>query len=267
MENEYEPLDLMSYFVDERLMEMADSEDPVQFFREYMAGFVISKRESAVSHCGSRPLSEDDSDNYVTIDDLMCYMLSTTPVVQNDPVFTDIIQRHNNLTQCTGNGRSVLSYVDAFFCLSPHLSGQYTQSNTSLYPNCNNTILTTMFDDTMLSLTNKTTDYTMISNSFEVDGLIRQESDSTTIDGVGIVGRLYAPYGGAEITGATVYYNNQVILSLWIIKCINALLLAVAFPHASCCSECLPYCLPTSLVGRFWYHLLNQSQHSSTTSH
>ena len=39
-----EPLDMMSYFVDERLIEMADNEDPVQFFREYMAGFVISKR-------------------------------------------------------------------------------------------------------------------------------------------------------------------------------------------------------------------------------
>ena len=228
-------------------MEMADNEDPVQFFREYMAGFVISKRESAVSHCGWIRFSEFNNDSYVTIDDFMCYMLSTTPVVQNDPVFTDITQRHNNLTQCSGNGRSVLSYERAVSCLSPHLSDRYSpyaQSNTGLYPNCNDIMLTTtLFDDTdhiMLSLTNNITDYTMISNSFEVDGAVRQNSDLTTVDGVDIVGRLYAPYGGAEITGATVYYNNQVILSLWIIKCINALLLAVAFPHASGRSECLP---------------------------
>ena len=212
-----EPLDMMSYFVDERLIEMADDGDPVQFFREYMAGFVVSKRESAVSRCGSIPYP---GSNDITVNDTMCYMLSTTPVVRTEPIFSDTIERQYNLTQCTDDG-SVISYEGAIFCVSPGLSS-YTDPNSGQYPICSNTILTsTTFGNTehySLSLTNTFTNYTMIDDSFEVDGAIRFSADMVDVPGDQLFGRVHAPYddNNAEVIGATVFYNNQVIMSVWV---------------------------------------------------
>ena len=208
-----EPLDLMSYFVDERLMEMADSEDPVQFFREYMAGFVISKRESAVSHCGWNS-SADGIERPLSVEDLMCYMLSTTPVVQSELLFVDSIGRQDNISMsdCGRDYDPLLTYSRVLSCLSHVYT--YTDPHTmaAQYPRCNDTVLNMISSDSfVLSLTRNITDYAMIDNDFEVDGAVRQMSDSEIVNGDNLVGRLYAPYGGAEITGATVYYNNQVI--------------------------------------------------------
>ena len=154
----------------------------------------------------------------------MCYMLSTTPVVRTEEIFTDTLGRQGEFTQCAGYDSSVVPYERVVSCLSYDVRNTYTQPGTGQYPNCSDTILTsTTFEDTehyMLSLTNTTTDYTMISNSFEVDGEVRSLSDMVELQGEQLFGRLHAPYDdNAEVTGATVYYNNQVIMSVWILKC------------------------------------------------
>ena len=212
--NDSEPLDFMSYFVDEHLMEMAESEGIVEFFRKYMAGFVISKRESAVSHCG---LAHSDSD----IDDrlsgfLMCLMLSTTPVVRNESLFADSIARQEIMINDTCYNRSehaVFTYQGTVECsLHRDLTFRYNDPTIAQYPNCNNVTL----DFITLSLEENTiTNFAMIDNNFEVDGIVRQTSDSATMNEDELVGRIYAPYGrnteNTEMTGATVFYNNQVV--------------------------------------------------------
>ena len=215
-----EPLDLMSYFVDERLMEIAESEDVVQFFRNYMAGFVISKRESTISRCGSKTFNNEPIDVFINdldydINDAMCLMLSTTPVVQSESLFADTLARQDirNSLGCTTFGGDLLSYERMLQCLTQEkdfIRSQYLRPFTAQYPNCNNTILNST--EIRLMLEESTTNFTIIDNSFKVDGAVRQLSDFAMINGEDLVGRLYAPYGGTGLTGlgATVYYNNQV---------------------------------------------------------
>ena len=205
----------MSYFVDEHLMEMAESEDPVEFFRKYMAGFVISKRESAVSHCGSvnNNISTSDGD----IRDLMCFMFSTTPVVRSEPLFTDSVTRQYRIDdlQCS-RYESFLTYDTTVRCSADSvLYGSISEYENSgnvqtQYLNCSNTVLNV--NRFSFEPGQSTTSTMMIDDNFEVDGTIRYISDDVDIVGDPIVGRIYAPYGSnAEILGATVYYNNQVI--------------------------------------------------------
>ena len=221
--NQSDPLDLMSYFVDERLMEMAEDEDPVQFFREYMAGFIISRRESAVSHCGvntstslDNGIDINDLDNGIDINDLMCTMLSTSSLVQNDQfLFTDSMARQSimdSTSQCYNRYHDVvLTYLDTISC-SVHVDviANYENLDTphTQYPICNNVIRE--LNSTTLSFEQNTTNFMSIDNDFEVDGTIRQTTDFINIEGDPLVGRLYAPYNNDIEVGVTVYYNNQV---------------------------------------------------------
>ena len=212
--NDSEPLDFMSYFVDEHLMEMAESEGIVEFFRKYMAGFVISKRESAVSCCG---LVDIDGNIDNRVGDSMCLMLSTTPVVRNEPLFADSIARQEIMINdsCYNKSRDpFFTYERTVSCsLSRDLIFRYDHDPTiAQYPNCNNVTL----DFITLSLEqNAITNFAMIDNNFEVDGIVKRAVNSTIIEGGNeLVGCIYAPYGknteNMEMTGATVFYNNQV---------------------------------------------------------
>ena len=213
LEGDSEPLDFMSYFVDEHLMEMAENEDPVEFFRKYMAGFVISKRESAVSHCGS--VNNDISTSDPDIRDLMCFMFSTTPVVRSESLFTDSVTRQYRINdlQCS-IFESFLTYDATVSCstFNTFSISEYENSDNiqTQYLNCSNAVLNV--NTVSFEIGQNTTNTMMIDDNFEVDGTIRHLSDDIDIQGVPIVGRIYAPYGSnAEILEATIYYNNQVI--------------------------------------------------------
>ena len=224
MPEDSEPLDLMTYFVDERLMEMAENEEPDYFFREYMAGFVISKRESLVSHCGAQNISSlkiiDGLDGTIEasrldLRDLMCAMLTTTPVVRTEELFTDSIKRlffMNSTSHCFDRSvRQFFDYRSTINCLlSDIIYGDYQFLNPSLYPICNDTIL----NEHKLMLTQDITHAMIVSDDFKVDGDIRQTTDDISVDLNPTVARLYAPFGDPEATGATVYYNNQVTFLL-----------------------------------------------------
>ena len=189
----------MSYFVDDHLLEMAENEGIVEFFRRYMAGFVISKRESAISRCDTL------NDATINITNLMCTMLSGTPVVRNESLFADSIARQGVMDDICFN-RSIypeLTYVSTVSCAVNDLSHMY---GTNQYPDCNNVML----DGTKLRLElDNTTNFAMIDNSFEVDGTVKQAIESKRLEGIKLIGRLHAPYN-TEMTEATIYYNNQV---------------------------------------------------------
>ena len=205
-----EPLEFMSYYVDERLMEMAESEDIVEFFRKYMAGFVISKRESAVSRCGSIKNDIDNSSD-VDIPDLMCFMFSTTPVVRNESsLFADSISRQYRIDDFPcGRFQPFLTYDSMVSCLYHNFIFEYENSGIvhAQYPNCSNVVLNV--STVSFEIGQNTTNTMMIDNNFEVDGTIRRLSGDTNVGGEPTVGRVYG--SNTEIMAATVYYNNQVI--------------------------------------------------------
>ena len=200
----------MSFFVDDHLLEMAEDEGTVEFFRRYMAGFVISKRESAISHCGAL---NDNSNDSISITDLMCSMLSVTPVVRNEPLFGDSIARQEMDDNCFNRSiQRPLTYESTVTCSVSNLLYDSRElydsrfSGASQYPNCYNVTL----DDSKLLLEQEnTTNYAIIDNEFEVDGAVKQETEFKRLGGTQPIGRMHAPYN-TEMTGATIYYNNQV---------------------------------------------------------
>ena len=198
----------MNFFVDDHLLEMAEDEGTVEFFRRYMAGFVISKRESAISHCGAL---NDNSNNSISITDLMCSMLSVTPVVRNEPLFGDSIARQeemddNCFSRFIGLEQRPLTYESTVTCSVSNLNYMYNFLGPSQYPDCYNV---TLHDTKLLLEQDNTTQFALIDNEFEVDGAVKQETESKRLGGIQPIGRMHAPYN-TEMTGATIYYNNQV---------------------------------------------------------
>jgi len=198
----------MTYYVDEHLLRLSNGPvDTTEFFRQYMAGFVISKRESAVSHCASqhvRGTIDDDADTR----DVMCYMLSVNSLVQNEPYFFDSVARQNVIdggNNCLSDVFNLLTYQYAVQCASLNLINQL-QFGSELYPTCNNAVLS----GTEFVPGSDTFNVTMVEASFRVDGAVRQESDIYEVYQQALVGRQYATIRNTEITGVTVYYNNQV---------------------------------------------------------
>ena len=85
------------------------------------------------------------------------------------------------------------------------------------YPECNNITLSNASGiyQVLIDEMDIYNPGTSISGSFRVDGSVRQSSDGNMMDPsrtCGLVGRQYAPL--EEITGATIFYNNQVIKRL-----------------------------------------------------
>ena len=198
----------MSFFVDDHLLEMAEDEGTVEFFRRYMAGFVISKRESAISHCGTL---NDNSNDSISITDLMCSMLSVTPVVRNEPLFGDSIARQeemddNCFSRFIGLEQRPLTYESTVTCSVSNLNYMYNFLGPSQYPDCYNV---TLHDTKLLLEQDNTTNFAIIDNEFEVDGAVKQETEFKRLGGIQPIGRMHAPYN-TEMTGATIYYNNQV---------------------------------------------------------
>jgi len=194
-----EPLDYMSYFVDDYLIDLSDNRiDTTDFFRQYMAGFLISTRETAVSVCRS--------DVPYATENKMCQMIRATELVEEEPVFNDAFQRLNYIdsTECTResvrnlDNLRVLTYEDAVRCA---FEG-YTQENAINFPVCpdfrfdfDNTTFTFVSD---IGMTND------VSANFSVDGAVRNYFEG----GGGHFGRVH--HDSSQITGATIYYNNQV---------------------------------------------------------
>ena len=240
MANNSQPLEYMSYFVDEELMRFADKRfDTSDFFRRYMAGFVISKRENAVSHCGTnyvRTISNSGDD--LDTKDLACLMLGFTPIVESNPLFTDTEFRQSirsNLSQadeCFSNTvmrDQQLSYTETVGCLFfADLIQAYSINSTVKYPNCNNISLSDAYE--VLVDRGVIEHAANISGDFRVDGALRQVSDDLGANG-DLVGRQNAPL--TEITGATIYYNNQVII------CVLIITLGVTYYIFSSHSTCL----------------------------
>ena len=204
------PLEHMSYFVDDHLIDLSDNViDTTDFFRQYMAGFLISTRETALSVCRS-----DDTE---FANNAMCRMILATEIVEDEQIFTDTVlrQQYQNSTFCTMSasqtirnmsGIFILNYRDAVDCA---FQG-YSPPSASSFPNCP----TIDFDVdnetfTFVSDSGMTTDISQTAANFSVDGAVRNNFD-LPLGGLSHFGRVYYAPTSTQITGATVYYNNQV---------------------------------------------------------
>lgn len=229
-----QPLDHMSYFVDEYLIDYADNQiDTSDFYRRYMAGFVVSKHENLISHCGAnytRSISGTFSSSLDT-KDLMCLMLGLTSIVESNSLFTDTALRQSLISAlsqnniCFGNtlNAEVLDYFETTACMLFDLADAYRLNSTVKYPNCSVFTLTDAY--TFMVDRSAVRNAASISGYFRVDGAVRMASDfsiiydpDSFIDASGIsedelVGRQFAPL--TEILGVTVYYNNQVIINVY----------------------------------------------------
>ena len=205
--------------MDEELIRLADRVfDTSDFFRRYMAGFVISTRENAVSHCGTDYVRNVNDSGKLDTKDLMCMMLGFSPIVESDSLFTDTEFRRSVISN-----QSRHDLINSFFS---NLSNEYPNVK---YPECNNITLSNASGIYQVSI--HIYNGTSISGSFRVDGSVRQSSDGNMMESCdgnmtessdgnmtdpsrtcGLVGRQYAPL--EEITGATIFYNNQVIKRL-----------------------------------------------------
>ena len=230
------PLDHISYFVDEYLIDFADNRiETSDFYRRYMAGFVVSTRENLLTHCGTnytRSVNTSSSAFYASLDtkDLMCLMLGFTPIVESASLFTDTALRQSLITELSQNdmcfantfNTEELNHVETTLCMFSRLTDAYRTNSTIKYPNCNSFNLTnayTFFVDqnTVINVAN-------INGDFRVDGAVRLGSDfivahgpDSFVDASGVseddlVGRQFASL--TEILGVTIYYNNQVIISV-----------------------------------------------------
>ena len=214
------PLDYISYYMDEHLIRTADQADTVEFFRSYMAGFLISKRERAMSLCGSDYVRGND-DNITYTKDLMCMMYRATPSVQTEEFFYNSTYRLNPTVDiydesCLFNEMPLHRTV--VNCTISNLTINYTSE--SQYPNCSD--IGFEIDSLNFTIENTTTDITMEDDQFQVDGAVRE---SVAFHAVphgynSTFGRRHFDFANSEITGVTIYYNNQVITTS---SCFNGL--------------------------------------------
>ena len=212
--------------MDEYLIDLADNRiDTSDFFRRYMAGFVISKRENFLTHCGTS-YARNVSTPFGSLDnkDLMCLMLGYTPIVETTSLFTNTASRQSLIATLPQNdlcnpGPGEPSYVDTTLCMFTKLNEAYRTNSTVKYPSCN--IFNLTEDYAFIVDRNSVRNVTNIRGDFRVDGAVRLGSDfvrtydsDSFMDASGIsedelVGRQYAPL--TEISGVIIFYNNQVI--------------------------------------------------------
>ena len=216
--------------MDEYLMRLSESDEvdsTVDFFRKYMAGFLISTHETSTSVCGSDYVRDMDDESADT-GDLICTMFRTTPVAREQDYFRDTVYRtsttvNNTATNCTISGRP--SYQAVVGCTVGNLIDEYPTVTGSRYPECTNVTFQNEINpidndnsviNTLRFVTeNVTTDISQdVEGVFQVDGAIREvvSADAQPSGSNATLGRRYAGFGNSEIRGATVYYNNQVII-------------------------------------------------------
>ena len=226
-------LDYISYYMDEHLISTADQADTVEFFRSYMAGFLISKRERAMSLCGSDYVRGDD-DNIPDTEDLMCMMYGATTSVRTEEFFYNSTYRLNATVDIYGGSclfNEMPLHRTVVNCAISALAIDYM--NGSQYPDCNdigfeinkrlNSTSNTYYVDSLdFTIEDATTDITMEDDQFQVDGAVRE---SVAFHAVprgypSTFGRRHFDFANSEITGVTIYYNNQVITTS---SCFNGL--------------------------------------------
>ena len=208
------PLDYISYYMDEHLISTADREDTVEFFRSYMAGFLISRRERAMSLCGTNYVRGED-DSMADTRDLMCMMYGATSQVQMERFFTDTQYRLNTIV----DGDCPLPlYSRVINCTISALVSDYM--NGSPYPDCNdigfNITSNGNYTETFeFTIEDATTDITMEDDVFQVDGAVREAAGLHAVPQghLSTFGRRYFDFADSDITGVTIYYNNQVTIA------------------------------------------------------
>ena len=214
-------MEYISYYIDEHLLDIADNRiDTVEFFRRYTAGFLISRRESAMSLCGSDYVRGVDNQTADTTD-LICAMFRTTPLVRTERFFSNSVYRFNstvNDASCTG-GSGIPFYSTVVECTIENLTREYL--GRARYPECNNISLEisrnleNVVNPLRFVIEDSTTDLSIYNGTiFRVDGVIRETalSYSAPAGFNSTFGRRHAEFSNSDITGATIYYNNQVII-------------------------------------------------------
>ena len=224
-----EPLDHMSYYMDEYLISLSESDEvdnTVDFFRKYMAGFLISTHETSMSVCGSDYVRDMDDELSADTGDLLCTMFGTTPVAREEDYFRDTVNRasttvNNTATNCAIDGPP--SYQAVVDCTVNNLINEYPAMNGSRYPECTNVnfqiernpIADSVINTLRFVTENVTTNISRdVEGVFQVDGAIREvaSANARPSGSTATLGRRYAGFGNSEIRGATVYYNNQVTI-------------------------------------------------------
>ena len=202
--------------MDEHLLNVAEDEvdSTVEFFRKYMAGFLISRHETSTSVCGS---DYERSQDNATADtgDLLCMMFGATNTVRDNRFFTNTTERQTNASTlplvCTvpinDNSSRIVPYSTALNCSFLNLNKQY--ENASRYPDCNDVMFINNATSISFMLDSMTTDLTTAIDGFQVDGGVR-DTVSNYVVGASAFGRRHAEIGDSEV-GATIFYNNQVI--------------------------------------------------------
>ena len=216
------PLDYISYYMDEHLISTADRTDTIEFFRSYMAGFLISKRERAMSLCGLDYVRGDD-ENIPDTEDLMCMMYGATTLVRTEEFFYNSMYRLN-ATDDIYVGNCLINEIPlhrtVVDCTISDLAMNYM--NGSQYPDCNdigfeiNKRLNSTSNTYYADLLDATTDITMEledDDQFQVDGAVRESVAFHAVpqEYNGTFGRRHFDFANSEIAGVTIYYNNQVI--------------------------------------------------------
>ena len=205
--------------MDEHLLNVAEDEvdSTVEFFRKYMAGFLISRHETSASVCGS---DYERSQDNATADtgDLLCMMFGATDTVRDNRFFTNTTERQTNASTlplvCTvpinDNSSRIVPYYTALNCSFLNLNEQY--ENALPYPDCNNVMFINDATSISFMLDSMTTDLANAMNDFQVDGGVRDiVSNFSVPNGASAFGRQHAEIGSSEILGATIFYNNQVV--------------------------------------------------------
>lgn len=203
--------------MDEFLIGLTESDEVdsvIDFFRKYMAGFLISKHETSTSVCET-DYERGVNDNMADTGDLLCMMYGTTESVRTEDFFTGPVYREPFFATPPVNCTSVFRYESAVSCAFDGLNEMYL--NRPSYPDCNDisfdidntvngTIIRFMIDN---NTTDISTYNSTINGAFQVDGAVREIVSSFAQNST--FGRRHATFdNNADITGATVYYNNQV---------------------------------------------------------
>ena len=214
--------------MDEHLMRLSESDEvdsTVDFFRKYMAGFLISTHETSTSVCGSDYVRDMVDETSADTGDLLCTMFGTTPVAREEFYFRNTVYRANTIvnntaTSCTISGPP--SYQAVVNCTVGNLIDEYPAMTRSQYPVCTNVSFqfeSNPINDTVINalrfvVNNVTPNISHnVEGVFQVDGAIREvaSANAQRNGNSATLGRRYAEFGNSNtIRGATIYYNNQV---------------------------------------------------------
>lgn len=219
--------------MDEHLLNIVEDgqvDSTVEFFRQYMAGFMISRHETSTSVCGSNYERGTTDNGTADTSDLLCMMYGATQTVRGEEFFRNTVDRQmyaRSLPRACyiviDADRDVrrVTYSSALGCSLGSLNEEYMDAleypicddvmfDLTQNPSMNETTISFMLDSTMTNLT----DLLRQPYVFQVDGGVRDVASSDAFAGGGstnMFGRRHAEIGLLDEMGATIFYNNQVI--------------------------------------------------------